>query len=207
MIRHYDDLFGSHSKIHGAANPRRSGIVECRPVGEIAVLRDLEGTEHAEIDMAATDHREGIGMMKIAAARQQRHRPLAGIDQVRVLFALGRGGPHAENAVLAMDHDFTVRRQVVRHQLRRADAEIDIGSLGDVLGDPPGDLRPCQLFHRLFHRHSRRYAISITRSTNTPGVTICSGSMSPSGTMRSTCATVILPAIAIEGPKLRADLL
>ena len=46
-----------------------SSLVGRRPVGEIAVLGDLKGAEHAKIEMAAADQREAVGVMHVGAAR------------------------------------------------------------------------------------------------------------------------------------------
>jgi len=56
-------------------------------------------------------------------------------------------GPHAEQAILGMQHDLAVGRQVVRHQRRQTDAEIDIGALGNVARDPRRQLLAIELLH------------------------------------------------------------
>src|SRR5690606_6237522 len=179
----------------GGDRVRRAGA----PVGQVAMLGHLEGAEYADVQVPAAHHREGIGVVEIRAAGQQRHRLLAGVDQVRVLLpGLGRGA-HAEQAVLALEEHFLVGRQVVGDAGRQADAEVHVGALWDVPGDPFGHLFAAQSAHAA-------PPVSTTRCTKIPGVTTASGSSSPSGTTSLTWAMVHLAAIAISGPKLRAVL-
>ena len=115
--------------------PPTAGMASGSPVCQLArspVDRHLEGAEHADVEVAAAHHRERVGMMEIGGARQHRHRLLAGVDQVRVLFALRRRRPHAEQAVLAVQEDLAALRQEVGDQRRQADAEVDVGAFGDV---------------------------------------------------------------------------
>ncbi len=58
-----------------------------RQLARIAVLRHLIGAEDRDIEMAAAHHGEAIGMMEEGSARLQRHRFLAGIDQIPVFLA------------------------------------------------------------------------------------------------------------------------
>lgn len=166
--------------------------------------------------MAAAHHREGIGMVEERAAGQQRDVLLAGIDQLVVLVAgLGRRA-HAEHAVLAVQEDFLVGAEVVGHQGRHADAEVRVGAFGDVLGDALRHLIAGQSFHGGVLRVQAACApssaactacgTSTTRCTKMPGVTICSGSSPPRSTTYETCTMVVLAALAITGPKLRAVL-
>src|SRR6185369_8913372 len=141
-------------------------------------------------------------MVEVRAPGQDRRGGLAGVNQVLVL-AAGRGlRAEAENAVLAMQDDFPVLGDVVGDQRGQADAEIDIGAVGNIARDARGDLVAIELFHAAFLIRSRR----ITRCTKIPGVTTVSGSSSPSSTVSRTCATVHFAAAAMIGPKLRAVL-
>ena len=122
----------------------RAGV----PVGEVARGRHLEGAEHAEVEMAAAHHRE-------ASRRGGRYAP-PGSSVTGCLPALmrswssspvARRGAHAEEAVLAVQDDLAVLRQVVGHQRRQADAEVDVGALGDVAGDARGHLVAAESLH------------------------------------------------------------
>src|SRR3954447_5914130 len=92
-------------------------------------------------------------------------------------------------------------RDIACSQRRDADAEIDIGALGEVLRRAPGHLFAGQ---RSIARHACA-PTTTTRSTKMLGVATASGSSSPSSTMVSTSATVNSAAIAITGLKFRAE--
>jgi hypothetical protein len=77
---------------------------------------------------------------KNAAAGQQRHGLLAGVDEVVVFLALGGRGAHAQDAVLALQDDLDAGRQVVGHQRGHADAEVDVGAVEHVARDALGQL-------------------------------------------------------------------
>src|SRR5262249_47246587 len=135
------------------------------------------------------------------AAGQQACRALAGIDEIGIRLARRRSLAEAEDAVLAVEHDLAIRRDEIRHQGRQADAQVDIRTVGDVLGGAPGDLPTRQ---RCRWRAHLAPATWTTRSTKMPGVTIISGSSSPSSTNSFTCTTVRSAAIAMVGLKFRA---
>ncbi len=150
-------------------------------------------------------------MVEIRAARLDRDRLLAGVDQVAVFLAGGRCLAHAEQAVLAVQQDLTVGRQVIADQGGQADAEIDHGTIGNVFGHAGGHLIAGQALHILDLLGAQAAAwlapsTLTTRLTNNPGVTMCSGSSSPSSTISLTCTMGHLAAIAMIGPKLRAVL-
>src|SRR5690606_4216444 len=76
-------------------------------------------------------------------------RLLAGIDQVPVFLALWRGLTEIEHAVFGVEHRLPPRRLELGHHFGKADAQIDIGAIGDVLRRAPGDLRIGKFFsHR-----------------------------------------------------------
>ena len=79
-------------------------------------------------------------MVHIAAAREQRHRLLAGIDEVEVDLVVARRRPDPEHAVLALQHDLAPVGQHVGDQGRQPDAEIDVDPVGEILRGAPGDL-------------------------------------------------------------------
>src|SRR5437762_2387936 len=143
-------------------------------------------------------------MVEIRAAGEQADRLLAGVDQVFVFLAGRRFGTDAENAVLAVQDDLAPLRQVIGHQRRQADAEIDVRALGNVARHARGHLIAIELFHQA--AFLRDGAILITRCTKMPGVTITSGSSAPSSTVSRTCTTVHRAAAAMIGAKLRAVL-
>ncbi len=81
----------------GPSRRRRPG---CRPGWPVCQLArspsagDLVGAEHADVEVAAAHHREGVGVVEVRRARQLGHRELARVDQVRVDLVAVRGrGP------------------------------------------------------------------------------------------------------------------
>src|SRR3546814_9252909 len=83
----------------------------------------------------------------------------------------------------------TRRSSDLRHhvgaQRRQADAEVDAGAVRDRLGGPPGELAAAQPGDGVgghgHMSHSRSLSMCMTRSTNTDGVTMTSGSRAPRG--------------------------
>jgi hypothetical protein len=71
---------------------------------------------------------------------------LPGVDQVVVLGAFGRRRAEADDAVLAVHHHLAAGDQVVRHQRRQADAEVDDRAVGDVLRHALRHLLACPAF-------------------------------------------------------------
>src|SRR5437899_350638 len=214
QIHHDPGLLGADGKVHRAADGRNRALLAGAPVREIAGGGDLERTQHADVEMAATHHREAVGMVEVRAARQQGDRLLAGIDQVVVFLAFGGRGAHAEDPVLAVQDDFAADGKVIGNERGLADAEIDDGAVEDVLRDAL-----CELVLGaalvVAHGHAaflKPPACVATRSiltillTKMPGVTMDSGSISPSSAISCTVAMVRSAAMAITGPKLRAAL-
>src|SRR5262249_8444626 len=199
----------------GAAD-RGDRVAARVPVREVARDRDLERAEHRDVEMAAAHHRERVGVVEERPAGEERHRLLPSVDEVSVLLALRARGPHAEDAVLAVEKNFAVLRQVVADERRHADAEVDVRALGNVLRDALRDLLAGEF--GVAHAAVRpdiprvtlppaggRYAPVLrgtftTRVTKMPGVTITSGSSFPSSTVSYTCAIVTFAALAIVGP-------
>ena len=124
--------------------------------------------------------------------------------------ALGRVGPHAEDAVLGLEDHLHPRRDEVRDERRHADAEVHVHPVAQLLRGAPDDAVPVELRHRPQPFRTVRRSIRLTRGATTtrltkmPGVSISSGSSAPGSTSSSTSAIVILPAVAAIGLKLRA---
>src|SRR5580692_12537530 len=90
--------------------------------------------------MAAADHAERVRRVEIARGRQLGDGLLAGIDEVGVLLALERERAGAEHAVLRLQLHIDAVRDVVRHQGRNTDAEIDVKTVLQFLGGAFGHL-------------------------------------------------------------------
>mgnify|MGYP000941351450 CR=1 FL=1 len=140
QFHHDEDVLRADGQIHRAAHGGdgvgRAGV----PVGQVAVLRHLEGAQHADVQVAAAHHRERVGVVEERAAGQFGDGLLAGVDQVVVFLALGRRGAHAQHAVLGVQDDFAVGRQVVGHQRRQADAEVDVPAVLELARGARGHL-------------------------------------------------------------------
>src|SRR5215472_573065 len=85
--------------------------------------------------MPASDHRERLGARKICSARYLRDRLFTGIDQVRVFFALEWEGPDAKHAVLTLQDNLNAGGNVVRHQRRHADPEVNVEAISQLTGN------------------------------------------------------------------------
>src|SRR4051812_985198 len=96
------------------------------PIGKVTVDRNLEGAEHANIDMPAPHHGETIGMMKERTPRHQGDGLFPSVYKVPVLFPASRGRSHSQQAVLALQDNFAVDGQVIRDLRRQSDTEVDI---------------------------------------------------------------------------------
>src|SRR2546426_3793265 len=133
---------------------------------------------------------------------------LTGVEEIHVLPPRRGRWPHSQYAVLAVQENLAVLRQVVPDQRRHADTEIHVGTLGNIPGDALRDLLACEfrVAHAAFSASSRRglRGTFTTRVTKIPGVTMHSGSSAPSSTISYTCAMVHFAALAMVGPKLRA---
>ena len=80
MLGDDEDRLHARDQVHGAADCGDGVGLARGPVGQIAVLRDLERAEHAKIQVAAADHGEAVRVMKVGGARQRRHALFARIE-------------------------------------------------------------------------------------------------------------------------------
>ena len=86
-------------------------------------------------------------MMEERAALHQRGETLSGIDQVGIRLIWPGLRSHAEDAVLAVEHDLAALRDVIGDQGRQANAEVDVPASVDVLGGAPSHLRTGERGH------------------------------------------------------------
>ena len=147
MLEQDPDLLGADGEVHRAADTRREIGILGGPIGEVALLGDFEGTHQRHVDVAAPDHQEGVVVMEERPARKQARGALAGIDEIWIDLVWRRRPSQAEDAVLAVEHDFAIGGDMVGNQRRKPDAEIDVGTIAEVLGSPPGHLRPRKWGH------------------------------------------------------------
>ena len=71
------------ARLHRKEDPNRDN-----PVGKIAPCGDLHRAQHGQVHVPTTDHCERLVARKHGRARVQRDRLFAGVDQVRIHFAL-----------------------------------------------------------------------------------------------------------------------
>ena len=147
MLQQNPHALGADREIHRTAHAGREIRILRRPVGEVALLRHLERAHDRKIEVAATDHEERVGMMEECPALHQRGQALPGIDQVWIGFVRSGFRSHAENAVLAVEHDLAVLRDVIGDQRRQTDPQVDVPAVIDVLGGAPSHLRTGERGH------------------------------------------------------------
>src|SRR5258706_7633348 len=138
VLHHYEVRLRAARQIHRAADRRyrmgRAGV----PVREVTLRGYLKGAEDADVQVPPAYHRERIGVVEVGAAREQRHRLFAGVDEVVVFLARRRCRAHPEYAVLAVQGDVAILRQAVGDQRRKTNAEIHVGTARDVARDAGG---------------------------------------------------------------------
>ena len=159
MLGYDEDRLHARDQVHGAADCGDGVGLARGPVGQIAVLRDLERAEHAKIQVAAADHGEAVRVMKVRGARQRRHALFARIDQLGIAFAGPGRGAHAEHAIFCVVDQRAARRHELGDQLRNANAQIHIGAVGNVLRQALRHLlaRSPDHWRLLIQRHRRCY--------------------------------------------------
>ena len=105
------------------------------------------GAKDRHIDMTAPDHGEGRRRI------EERHpaHPLEvlapGIDQVDILLALFprfNDGPAVEDAAFAVVKDRPVLGHKAGDHCRDTDAQVNVGAVGQLFGNPHGDNLPGQ---------------------------------------------------------------
>ena len=134
-----DDAAGASDEVHRAAHALHH-LAGDHPVGEVALLGDLQRAEHGHVDVTAADEREAGGAVEVAGAGDLGDRLLAGVDQVGVLFTFVGEGADAHHAVLGVEHHLDAGGDVVRGERGEADAEVDEHAVAKLLGDAHDDL-------------------------------------------------------------------
>ena len=170
-----DQLARPDGEIHRAADAAAAALGH-EPVGQIAVLGDLQAAEHRDIDVAAANHRERRGGVKEAGPGNEVDRLAAGVDQVGVVLAGGHAGV-AEDAVLGLEEDPVGGVDEAGDKRRQTDPEIDDAAGLQLAGDAESDqfagqARPSQPSQR-----TGIGAQATIRSTNTAGVPTRSGAI------------------------------
>ena len=82
-------------------------------------------------------------MVEVGCAGYLRHVFLTGVHQIEVQLLLRRRRPHSEHAVLGVIDELATFGYELGNQLGDADAEVNVGTVGYILGCPR-----CHLFSR-----------------------------------------------------------
>ena len=117
-------------------------------------------------------HREALGTAEEAGPGHRGHRLLAGVDQVGVDLVVGRVGPDAQQAVLALQLHVDVGRDVVRAQRRNPDAEVDVVAVLDPAGGAGRHLLAVQCHRQLSETEQRSNPASGASTRRRPGLRI-----------------------------------
>ncbi len=96
------------------------------PIGQVPAQGNLHRAQNRQIDMPAADHRKRVRARKEACARKRRHRLLPRVDQIRIDLILRRERPNPKQPILRVQRHVNILRNVVGHQRRNADAEVDV---------------------------------------------------------------------------------
>ena len=84
MLRHDEDRLHSCHEVHRTADRRDSVGGTGGPVGEVAVAGNLQGAEHAEVEVSAADHREAVRVVEERRTGDDGDLALTGVDQLGV---------------------------------------------------------------------------------------------------------------------------
>ena len=101
VIHHHDHALDAGDQIHGAAGPF-DHLARHHPVGQVAVVRYLQAAQDGKVDMAAADHREGVGAAEKARPGKSGDGLLAGVDEIGIDAVFGWVGTDAEQPVLRL---------------------------------------------------------------------------------------------------------
>src|SRR5215510_12397864 len=138
VLHRHEDAFGAHGEVHRSphAFDHLSGD---QPIGEIPLLAYLHGSQYRHVDVTAADHPERGGGVEKRRAGNRGHRFFAGVDQIGIFLALVRPGSDSEHAVFGVQQDVHARWNVVGHQRRHSNAEVDVEPIAQFLGDSLSD--------------------------------------------------------------------
>ena len=96
MAGHHIHGLGARDEVHSPADRGHRAASTGGPVGQVAVGGDLQCPEDADVEMAAADHREAVGMIKEGRSRHDRDWSLAGIDEFGILPCCRRRRAHSQ---------------------------------------------------------------------------------------------------------------
>ncbi|MNE33647.1 hypothetical protein D3C80_1273310 [compost metagenome] len=181
VLEHRHDTLDARDQVHGPAHALQH-LAGDGPVGDVAVGGHFHGAQNGQVDVPSPNHGEAVRRAEEAGRRQFGDRLLAGVDQVRIDFVRIGKRPHAQHAVLGLQGDVDPFGNMVGHQRRNADAEIDVeavlklarGAGGHLVAGPAGlGLGHYEASLSRVVSFSMRFSLmveSTMRSTKMPGV-------------------------------------
>lgn len=138
QIHHDPGLLGANGQIHGATDGWYRAWFAGAPVRQISCGGHLKCSQNTNIQVAATHHGKAVGLMEERAAWLEGDGLLACIDEVVVLMTSWWRWAHTKDAILAVQNDFAIWRNVVGDERGLPDTEIHVGAVVDVLGHAAG---------------------------------------------------------------------
>src|SRR5207248_6114967 len=132
MLHYCHNTLHSSQEIHRPTGPF-DHLARNHPIRDIAIVGYLECAENGEIDVPAANHGKRISAGEIGRAGNRRDRLFAGVDQVGVNLVFGRERADPEKAVFRLQRHVHSFGNVIGHQRRDADAEIDVVTVAQFL--------------------------------------------------------------------------
>ena len=133
MFHYRHHAFHARDEVHRATRTF-DHLSRDHPIRDVAAVGNFECAENRKIDMAAANLTKRIGAREKGRARHRSDRLFAGVDQIGVHFVFGRERTDAKQAVLGLQGDMNSFRNVIGHQCRNTDPEIDIVPVAQFLG-------------------------------------------------------------------------
>ena len=144
MFHQHNDAPDARDYVHGPAHSFHP-LARNHPVGQVAALGDLHGAEDGHVDVSAANHGEGVCTRKRRSPRIESHGLFSGVDKVRVHLMLAWERTHPEQAVFRLQDDADSVGNVVGHQRRNSDSQVDAEAVLQLPGGAGGHLltSPC----------------------------------------------------------------
>jgi hypothetical protein len=138
MFHRHDDASGAGDKIHRASHTLHH-LPRNRPIGKVALPRNLHGAQDAHIHMPAADHGKRLIAREEAGTWKYGHGLFTGIDQIGIFLVRKRRGANSQQTILRLQNDLNPRWYAGRDSGGQTDAEIDIEAVLQFPGNPPCD--------------------------------------------------------------------
>src|SRR5690554_2117691 len=129
-----NDVVGASYQIHGPAHTLDQ-LARHHPRGDITLYVDLEGTEHSEVDMSASDHCKGRSGVENRRTHACGHCLLACVDHIGIQLFFSWVGAHTQQPVLGLKHDFHPLGYIIRYQRGDTYTKVYIETILQLSGD------------------------------------------------------------------------